>query len=50
VKKKVLTIPKVMKPGAPKSPEQNKQVQKAQARAALKKSGTLEAALAVLRS
>lgn len=50
VKKKVLTIPKVMKPGAPKSPEQNKQAHKNEARARLRKSGSLEDALAYLRS
>ena len=49
-KKKVMTIPKVMKPGAPKTPEQSKNIQKAQMKQRLQKSGSLEDALALLRS
>lgn len=49
-KKKVMTIPKVMKPGATKTPEQTKSIQKAQMKQRLQKSGSLEDALALLRS
>lgn len=49
-KKKVLTIPKVLKPGSPKSTEQVKSIKKNELKAKLRKSGTLEDALAVLRS
>ena len=49
-KKKVMTIPKVMKPGAPKTPEQSKNIQKAQMKQRLQRSGSLEDALALLRS
>jgi hypothetical protein len=48
--KKVLTIPKVMKPGAPKTPEQSKSIQKAQMKQRLQRSGSLEDALALLRT
>lgn len=48
-KKKVLTIPKVMKPGTPKPPEQAKQAQIEAARAKLRKTGKLEDALALKR-
>lgn len=49
-KKKVVAIPKVMKPGAPKTPEQRKSIEKAQLKQRLQKSGSLEDALALLRS
>jgi hypothetical protein len=48
-KKKVLTIPKVMKPGTKPNPEQSKNAQIMNARNRLKKSGSVEDALAVLR-
>ena len=50
VKKKFTSIPKVLKPGAPKSPDQINQQKMAEAQARLRKSGSIEDALAVLRS
>jgi hypothetical protein len=48
-KKKVLTIPKVMKPGTTKPPEQAKHAQIEAARAKLRQTGKLEDALALKR-
>lgn len=48
-KKKVLTIPKVMKPGTPKTPEHAKQSQIDAARARLRKTGKVDDAIALKR-
>lgn len=49
-KKKVAKVPKVMKPGAPKPQEQVNREQVDQARQRLRKSGTMDDAMALLRA
>lgn len=49
-KKKVLTIPKVLKPGASKTPEQSKQIKLMDATKKLRTSGSIDDAVALLRS
>lgn len=48
--KKVVKIPKVLKPGAPKPPEQISREQREQAKSRLRQTGSLEDALALMRS
>lgn len=49
-KKKVAKVPKTMKPGAPKPQEQINQEQLAKRQAALKKSGSIDDAFAILKA
>lgn len=48
-KKKVLTVPKVLKPGAPQTQEQGKQAKIAEAEKRLRKSGSMDDAVALRR-